>query len=281
MSARSIKIRITVGHEDAASAAGKRAPVARPLPTQSAANTLHRDPRRPIIYAVSALLLGAAALAVFWSGDEPVPTAPSIAQQPSAEQPTHAVSVPTPAAVAPVAVSNPTPAVAVKASSAAPAPTRATAQIAPNPGTATPTSGTLVPAAPAQATPRAAAVPAKATTAETRPATLGHDPIARAVLARGVAKREPVDQLGNTVAASPVETSLFFFTEIRGMKGRTVRHRWLHNGTPVATVPLKIGADTYRVYSSKTFRPAAKGAWQVLVLDESGATLRTFDFVYE
>ncbi len=91
--------------------------------------------------------------------------------------------------------------------------------------------------------------------------------VARAVFTSGIENREPVDELANVSGDLP---EVYFFTDLRGLEGRTVTHRWELDGETVAEVSFQIGGPRWRVYSKKTLGPGLKGDWTVVVVDESG-----------
>lgn len=96
--------------------------------------------------------------------------------------------------------------------------------------------------------------------------------VVRAVFARSIAEREPQD----VVSSIDTDTQqIFFFTELVGMEGRTVRHRWEHDGQTEAEVAIQVGTSRWRAYSSKRLMPGQTGSWTVSVVDESGNVLRT------
>jgi hypothetical protein len=116
-----------------------------------------------------------------------------------------------------------------------------------------------------------------ATAGDTQAAiTSGH--VARAIFTTGIADREPVDQL-ETVSTN-VER-LFFFSDLRGLAGQIVTHRWEYAGQVMAEVTFKVGNGArWRVYSSKNLLPEWTGAWTVVVSNESGQVLQTSIFEY-
>jgi hypothetical protein len=96
--------------------------------------------------------------------------------------------------------------------------------------------------------------------------------VARAVFARAIVEREPQ----NVASSLDADTSqIFFFTELLGMEGRTVRHRWALDSQVMADVPFQVGGPRWRVYSSKLLLPDQPGSWTVSVVDESGSVLRS------
>jgi hypothetical protein len=92
------------------------------------------------------------------------------------------------------------------------------------------------------------------------------------VFARAVVEREPQDVVASIDADAQ---QVFFFTELVGMEGRTVRHRWELDGQVMAEVPFTVGSPRWRVYSSKRLMPGQTGSWTVSVVAESGEILRS------
>jgi len=77
----------------------------------------------------------------------------------------------------------------------------------------------------------------------------------------------------------PEADRVLFFSELTGLNGQTVRHRWSAGGTVVLEVPFTIEGDRWRVYSAKQLA-AESGALRVeIVLGEQGdgAVLATYD----
>jgi hypothetical protein len=94
--------------------------------------------------------------------------------------------------------------------------------------------------------------------------------VARAVFARSIVAREPENVV--TSLDSDAE-QIFFFTELVGMEGQTVRHRWELDGQVMAEVSFQVGGPRWRVHSSKRLLPGQPGAWTVSVVDASGNVL--------
>ncbi len=91
--------------------------------------------------------------------------------------------------------------------------------------------------------------------------------VPRALFTTGIVDREPVDVLAQVTADTP---EIYFFSELRGLDGRTVIHRWEYEGRVMAEVPFEVGGPRWRVYSMKTLSAELVGKWTVVVLDESG-----------
>lgn len=94
--------------------------------------------------------------------------------------------------------------------------------------------------------------------------------IARSAFTNGVEDREPIDKVGQLTND---KEKIYFFTEVKGMAGKTITHRWEHAGDVKAEVSFKVGSDRWRVWSSKNLQPHWVGEWIVSVVDDSGNTL--------
>jgi hypothetical protein len=121
------------------------------------------------------------------------------------------------------------------------------------------------------------------TSAEMAPATTNQAAhktgrVARAIFTTAIVDREPID----TLETFSTDTSrIFFFTDLRGLDGQIVTHRWEHNGQIMAEITFKVGSGArWRVYSSKNLLPEWTGTWQVVVNNENGETLHTSTFEY-
>ncbi|TLX45155.1 hypothetical protein C1E24_20365 [Pseudoalteromonas phenolica] len=105
--------------------------------------------------------------------------------------------------------------------------------------------------------------------------------ISRAVLTTGISEREPVDVLKESIEQTEFQEKLFFFTEVRKLKGQTISHLWFHQDQLMAEIPLTISADRYRTYSSKNIMPSQTGQWRVEAVTEQGELLaqKTFRII--
>lgn len=125
-------------------------------------------------------------------------------------------------------------------------------------------------AAPAAPAPTAAPAPAEAAPA---PATQGS--VARAIITSGISEREPVDELTSVGADVPL---VYLFTDLRGMQGERITHRWEHDGQVVSEVGFDVKGQRWRVWSSKTIPAGTTGAWKVHVVNSAGDILTTREF---
>lgn len=78
----------------------------------------------------------------------------------------------------------------------------------------------------------------------------------------------------------PPGRKVWFWTRVRGgAPGDIIRHVWLHEGSVVETIKLRIGASHWRTHSFKT--PYAEGDWAVEVRDAAGNVLARAAFTCE
>ncbi|HEC19992.1 MAG TPA: DUF2914 domain-containing protein [Gammaproteobacteria bacterium] len=119
--------------------------------------------------------------------------------------------------------------------------------------------------------------PTQETTATSAgPTTTGR--VARAMFTTAIVDREPVD----AIQTLTTDTSrVFFFSDLRGLAGQIVTHRWIYNDQDMAEVTFKVGDGArWRVYSSKNLLPDWTGTWTVVVSDETGQVLNSSHFEY-
>jgi hypothetical protein len=102
--------------------------------------------------------------------------------------------------------------------------------------------------------------------------------VVRAELASRVVDREPKGLLRSPVDVGAGGLTVFYFNELRNLNGQTVAHRWEYNGRVMATIPIRIEGNRWRVYSSKRIGQNQLGDWRVSAVDKSGAVLAQAQF---
>jgi len=102
--------------------------------------------------------------------------------------------------------------------------------------------------------------------------------IARSAITTAVENREPVDSINKLSTDSH---KVYYFTELKGMEGQQVTHRWEYNGKVMAEIPFQVGGQRWRVFSSKQLDGIWQGEWKVSVVDANGGTLGVNTFTYE
>ncbi|RDH82413.1 MAG: DUF2914 domain-containing protein [endosymbiont of Galathealinum brachiosum] len=101
--------------------------------------------------------------------------------------------------------------------------------------------------------------------------------ISRSVFTTEIKDKEPVSELKQIPSDI---TRVYFFTEITGLNGHTIIHRWEYNGQVLADVKFQVNGDRWRTWSSKNMLSSWLGKWQVSVLDEGGNVIEQSEFEY-
>ena len=103
--------------------------------------------------------------------------------------------------------------------------------------------------------------------------------VTRARLAQGVANREPFGQVEQPVKVNKdFAVGVFYFTELSGMKGQTVSHRWKRKGKVIFEKKKVILGDRWRTYTSKLLTAYSTGSWVVELIIEDGVPLHVIEF---
>ncbi len=100
--------------------------------------------------------------------------------------------------------------------------------------------------------------------------------IARAFFSTEIVNKEPINRL---LVGSELE-KIYFFTDIRNMKGKTVYHRWEYEDKVISKNKFEIKGSKWRTYSSYNIKPEMTGKWTVVVTDERGWPLKAVIFHY-
>ena len=94
--------------------------------------------------------------------------------------------------------------------------------------------------------------------------------VLRALLTTGIENREPVDEI---VSLDKNRERIYFFTELTGLKGKVIKHRWEFQDKVMGVVNFNVGSDQWRCYSSKNLSPEWTGIWTVTIVDEKDNVL--------
>jgi Protein of unknown function (DUF2914) len=98
--------------------------------------------------------------------------------------------------------------------------------------------------------------------------------VTRAVISTGIMNHEPTDSLSQVPSTT---SKVFFFTQIKGMEGKTITHRWMKDGSKVADIKISIGSKNFRCHSSRVVS-GKTGYWTAQVLDSDGKKLKEVAF---
>ena len=103
------------------------------------------------------------------------------------------------------------------------------------------------------------------------------DGVSRSAFTTAIEEKEPVDQI---TELTNDKSRIYFFTELRGMAGHSITHRWEQGGEVRAEVKFEIGGDRWRVWSSKNLQNRWLGEWTVSVVDAGGNVMSQEKFNY-
>ncbi len=106
--------------------------------------------------------------------------------------------------------------------------------------------------------------------------------VQRASLTYAINNKEPVAEIVKAVDISHKKPVwLYYFTELKAMKGSKVYHEWLKNGVIVSRQTLVISGDTWRTSSRTLLSDSDKGNWTVRLVDKNGQLLNEKNFKVE
>ena len=112
-----------------------------------------------------------------------------------------------------------------------------------------------------------------------------HKNISQAEFATDVIKRVPQNILkapeGDFDGIVVNHPKVFFFTNIRNLKGHKISHRWLFDGQQKAKIDFDINGSRWRVWSSKNMWYKWQGLWTVQVILDDNEVIYERDFYYE
>jgi len=105
--------------------------------------------------------------------------------------------------------------------------------------------------------------------------------VTRFLLTGSISNREPEGELNEISFTADGSAAVWAYSEVIDKKGRRLKYVWLHNGNQIATVPVNIGSNRWRSYSSKLINQSMSGAWRVELQDGEGRLMASADFFLE
>lgn len=115
-----------------------------------------------------------------------------------------------------------------------------------------------------------------------KPKEVANTSIVRAQLTTDINKNEPVDILKTPLKIGRNEKlGVYYFAELKGMKGKAIYHEWLLNGELVSRKKVNISADLWRTASKQTISYTMNNDWLIRLVDESGNKLGGKEFNLE
>jgi hypothetical protein len=118
--------------------------------------------------------------------------------------------------------------------------------------------------------------------AETKPAKTGDfgligGSVSRATFTTSVVNREPIDKI---TELRNDQRYVYFFSEVKGMAGRTASHRWEYGGKIMSETKFDVGASRWRAWSGTTLYPDQTGEWTVSVINDLGEIIYSTKLQY-
>ena len=108
--------------------------------------------------------------------------------------------------------------------------------------------------------------------------------VLRSLLTFSIKDSEPQAPLSSPLHVSKTKpVSVFYFSELNNMKGRTVYHEWLLEGELITRKKVNISGDNWRITSRQYLNDNIKNHWVVRIVDEKGhlITQIPFQVIYE
>lgn len=103
--------------------------------------------------------------------------------------------------------------------------------------------------------------------------------VVRGSLAKYIRRKEPHGKIALPLQLSEHgKQTIYYFTELQDMAGKTIYHEWLYKGKSLFKRPIKITQENWRTSTHKTIRGTAPGDWTVRVIGENGEIMHQIDF---
>jgi hypothetical protein len=101
--------------------------------------------------------------------------------------------------------------------------------------------------------------------------------VTQAVITTGVTSGARPETANLSVIDSRVG-SVTFYTEIVGLRGQTVTHRWFYNGKELSSVTLNLASAHSINWSRSSIASTQLGKWEARVVDQNGRVLASRSF---
>lgn len=124
------------------------------------------------------------------------------------------------------------------------------------------------------------AEPASGSTEAGAPLFMAQTGVLRLALLTNETPSAQAHSLGDQIEAAAVP-QLTLYSEVKGLNGQTIEHRWYYEGKLMTSVKLPVKLDYWRTYSRKEFDPIQKGEWRVEILDPQQNLLFSHHFHYQ
>lgn len=101
--------------------------------------------------------------------------------------------------------------------------------------------------------------------------TISHYKVARGLLTNAIVNKEPVKELvPPLIIGEKKSIQLYYFTELKDMKGESFFHQWIKNGVVIGKMPIDPQGNRWRVSSNRVLTYSDVGHWMVQLIDKNG-----------
>jgi hypothetical protein len=98
--------------------------------------------------------------------------------------------------------------------------------------------------------------------------------VVRSQLTSDIIKNEPVDSISVPLKIGKKETLwIYYFAELKGLKGKTIFHEWVLNGELVSQKKVNISSDPWRTASKQMITYTTNNDWSARLVDDAGNVL--------
>lgn len=104
------------------------------------------------------------------------------------------------------------------------------------------------------------------------PALIAAEGVVVAQFTTQISKRQPANQVS---LVSDPHQAVSFFTQLAGMQGHSITHRWIHDGVIEYQASFKVNGPNWRVWSTQLLPVDKPGDWRVEVVDDTNKVLQT------
>ena len=115
--------------------------------------------------------------------------------------------------------------------------------------------------------------------APAKPDAVIHKNVSRAFLTNKITNNEPTEKLELPLKLSKKKsTSVNYFVELTGMKGKTIYHEWLLENKLITRKKVNISKDLWPTSSRQLFGDSTKTDWTARLVDETGQIINEIRF---
>ncbi|HBA66143.1 MAG: hypothetical protein CVV06_11485 [Gammaproteobacteria bacterium HGW-Gammaproteobacteria-10] len=101
--------------------------------------------------------------------------------------------------------------------------------------------------------------------------TISHYKVTRGLLTNAIVDKEPVKELVPPfVIGEKKSIQLYYFTELRDMKGESFFHQWIRDGVVIGKMSIDPQGNRWRVSSNRVLTYSDVGHWMVQLIDKNG-----------